>query len=191
MTAESTQAGAAQGGVELLPITAVDRAEAERLLLVADEMPEFGGALPPLAGGPPYGPSLLIRSRSTGVSIGAITIVEMTGYPGVASMSIYMLPGGRAMGRATGQAYVPAVDFAFACGARVIHHEVLAFNQPMLALLHHLEVPEVARLRRHGYAAGRLWDVIVFAFDSATWEAMHARRPRLSRILRTGTDPAR
>lgn len=109
--------------------------------------------------------------------VGALDVVELPGYPGVANISIFT-DMDRARGGIALEAYALVVDAAFGQGARLIHHEVLSINRPIQRVLRGIGVQPSARLRDHAYVAGRWWDVLVFSYAAAHWGEVLARFPR-------------
>ena len=109
--------------------------------------------------------------------VGAVDAQTLPGYPGVVNVSLFVdedrAPGGAAL-----EAYGVRVSQLFEQGARRIHQEVLVLNRPIRRLLRGLGFAPEAVLREHGWAAGRFWDVEVFSFDRAGWEALLGRFPR-------------
>ena len=77
------------------------------------------------------------------------------------------------------EAFAMYVARMFEAGARLVHLEVLAFNRPVLRMLARIGVAEQARLRDQVYAAGRFWDVLVFAFDADQYRQIWTRYARM------------
>jgi RimJ/RimL family protein N-acetyltransferase len=77
------------------------------------------------------------------------------------------------------EAFAIYVARVFEAGARIVHLEVLSFNRPVLRMLARIGVKEQARLRDQVYAAGRFWDVLVFAFDAAQYSEIWKRYSRM------------
>lgn len=136
---------------------------------------DWARSLHPAMGGwmtrpPRPGPGMMgIRDQRDGAVIGVLDAVEMTGYPGVVSVSVYTDPARRRAGTAL-EAYALFVTWLFEHGARLIHHEVLELNHPIQRILRGIGVPPSARFRHHAYAAGQFWDVLVYSFDAACWD---------------------
>lgn len=164
--------------VSLEPLSPANRPETRRLYAVRQRTPNLGGA-----GGrrdtlKAFGPAVLIRARSTGIAIGLVENGEMIGYPGVAVVLIFMDPKSARPGLAF-EAFAMYVAHVFESGARLVHLEVLEFNEPVLRILRRLGLEEQARLRDQVYAGGRFWDVAVFAFDAVQWAQMWNRFARI------------
>lgn len=171
--------GLAGHWVSLEPLSPLNRPELERLELARALVPQMGGPHPLEPVPRCFGPSMAIRANATGEVVGVIENGEMRGYPGVAVLVIFV-DESRARPGCALEAYALYVHRLFRFGARLVHLEVLSFNRAVLGLLRKVGVPVQVRLREHVYAAGRFWDLLVFAFDEADWERQVARfRPRL------------
>lgn len=132
----------------------------------------------------------LFRARSTGELLGVLEAAFLPGYPDVANVSIFTDTAVAAPGWAM-DAYGLHVALLFERGARLVHHEVLELNRPIQRILRGIGVEPSARYREHAYAAGRLWDVIVYSYDRAHWEGVLARfgRRRVGRPLAPPVGP--
>ena len=137
--------------------------------------PVMGGWIHRPAPGP--GTAVLRPPDGRDEIVGAIDVVELPGYPGVANVSIFT-DMDRARGGMALEAYALVVDAAFAQGARLVHHEVLSINRPIQRVLRGIGVAPSARLRDHAYVAGRWWDVLVFSYAQAHWRDVLERFPR-------------
>ncbi|HXC78247.1 MAG TPA: GNAT family protein [Candidatus Acidoferrum sp.] len=157
--------------VSLETLTHANRAETRRLDAVRQRTPNLGGAGGRLDSLRSFGPPMLIRTRSTGLAIGLVENGEMIGYPGVAVVLIFVDQEAARPGMAL-EAFVIYVNRVFDHGARLVHLEVLAFNEPVLRMLRRRGLKEQARLRDQVYSGGRFWDVAVFAFDAAQFAEM-------------------
>jgi len=120
---------------------------------------------------------MLIRANADGAAIGVIENGQMSGYPGVAVVLIFVDESVARPGVAM-EAFAIYVARVFAAGARLVHIEVLEFNTPVLRMLARIGVDQQARLRHQAYAAGRFWDVLVFAFDAEKFENIVSRYAR-------------
>jgi hypothetical protein len=169
--------------VTLEPVSAANRAEVRRLDAIRQRTPNLGGAPGRRDVQKSFGPAMLIRANGTfGEAFGLVENGEMTGYPGVALVLIFVDPD-RARPGVAMEAFAMYLGQVFALGARLIHVEVVAFNEPVLRMLRRIGVDEQARLRDQMYSGGRFWDVLVFAFDS---EQFNDIRSRYARILPGG-----
>jgi RimJ/RimL family protein N-acetyltransferase len=149
--------------------------------------PVMGGWVHRPALGPGPGTAVL-RPIDGEVIVGALDVVELPGYPGVANVSIFT-DMDRARGGMALEAYALVVDAAFAQGARLIHHEVLSLNRPIQRVLRGIGVEPSARLRDHAYVAGRWWDVLVFSYPEAHWRRVLERFPRNPLVPRATDQP--
>ena len=118
--------------------------------------------------------TMVFRSRRTGEALGVLDAVPLTGYPGVCNVSVFTDEAVAGAGLAI-DAYGIYVTALFASGVRLIHHEVFEFNRPIRRILSAAGVESSARLREHGYAAGRWWDVLVYSYDEPHWRGVQAR----------------
>ena len=118
----------------------------------------------------------LVRSVATDEIIAVLDAMPLAGYSGVANVSIYA-DATRARGAWALDGYWQLVVRLFDEGVRLIHHEVLELNRPLQRVLRAIGVEPSARLRDHAYAAGRFWDVYVYAYDKPTLDAL-AKRAR-------------
>ena len=132
------------------------------------ENPALGGAfVRPLPTSPLS--TMLVRERESGRPLGVLDALPLTGYPGVANVTMVFSGDTRRSVLAI-NAYGVFVAALFAHGVRIVHHEVLEFNTPVQRLLARGPLLEpTARLRDHAYAAGRWWDVLVYSFDAEHW----------------------
>lgn len=119
----------------------------------------------------------LIRPASTPDPVGVLDAQPLPGYDDVVNLSIYT-DTAQARGGVALEAYGLYVESLFTQGARLIHHEILALNAPILRVLRGIRLQPTARLREHAYAAGRWWDVLVFSYDETHWRSTLDRLPR-------------
>lgn len=111
-------------------------------------------------------PPMLIRDLRTGQAVGT---VDNHSQPGaICVVEIYMDLDRRRAGSGM-EAITLYVSHLFDEGARLVTAEVLAFNSPMIHLLHTLKFEPQARLREHVFVAGRFWDLVVYSWDQAEW----------------------
>ncbi|MGH9086223.1 MAG: GNAT family N-acetyltransferase [Acidimicrobiales bacterium] len=158
--------------VRLSPPTDADRPDLDDLDWRRSLHPGMGGWLVrPIAGDVR---TSLVRSVTDDEPIGVIDVAPLPGYAEVMSVSLYIDPT-RARGGLAFEAYARVVTQLFESGTRLVHHEVLELNRPILRLFRGIGEPPSARLREHAYSAGRLWDVLVFAFDSPRWNHLLGR----------------
>ena len=154
--------------VTLEPLSADNAVQVAQLGRHRELMAQMGGAQerrdPPRS----FGSPLVVRIVPSGEVVGLMENGEMTGYPGVAVIVVYVDPR-RARPGAALEAYVMYVDYVFASGARVVHIEVMSFNREVLSLLRKAKQEPQARFRDHAYVAGRYWDLVVFGFTRAEW----------------------
>lgn len=136
--------------------------------------PNLGGAPPQRDGSSSFGPAMLIRENRTAMAVGILENSEMAGYPGVAVVLIWVDSSLARAGLAL-EAFAMYVENVFASGARLVHLEVLEFNRPVHRMMARIGVREQARMREHVYAAGRFWDVLVYAFDHQQFKQMSSR----------------
>lgn len=126
---------------------------------------------------PGAGWTMLFRSLKTGAALGVLDAAPLPGYVGVVNVSIFAdtdtSPAGWAM-----EAYILFVAHLFEVGVRLIHHEVLEINKPMLRILRGAGIPSTARLRQHGYAAGRWCDVLIYSYDQMGFQSLLGRFSR-------------
>jgi RimJ/RimL family protein N-acetyltransferase len=113
--------------------------------------------------------TMVVRDQRDGGVVGVIDTAQLPGYVDVASVSVYA-DAARRRGGTTLEAYGLCVTALFEGGARLIHHEVISANRPIQRILRAVGIRETARFRSHAYAAGRLWDVLVYSYDAAHWE---------------------
>ena len=134
---------------------------------------EMGGwfSRPPPA--TPWG-TMLIRTREGGVPIGVIDAMPLPGYPAVFNVSMFVDPEARGTGWAI-DAYGVYISHIFDQGVRLVHHEVLEMNRSVRRIMRGALLEPTARLRDHGYAAGRLWDVLVYSYDRGHWDTVLAK----------------
>jgi len=164
--------------VTLEPFSAANRAEVRRLDVSRQRTPNLGGAAIRLDAMKSFGPAMLIRANTTGEAFGLVENAEMTGYPGVAVVLIFVDPDLARPGVAM-EAFAIYVQHVFASGARLVHIEVVEFNEPVLRMLHRIGVGQQARLRDQMYTGGRFWDVLVFGFDSEQFKMVWSRYARI------------
>lgn len=173
--------------VRLSPATDADRADLDDL--------DWGRSLHPGMGGwlvrPTSGAvrTSIVRTIADDKPIGVIDVAPLPGYAEVMSVSLYIDPA-RARGGLAFEAYARVVTQLFESGTRLVHHEVLDLNRPILRLLRGIGVPPSARLREHAYSAGRLWDVLVFAFDSPRWDQLLGHLVPRNPVRRAPSDTA-
>jgi RimJ/RimL family protein N-acetyltransferase len=117
---------------------------------------------------------MVIRANATGEAFGLVENGEMVGYPGVAVVLIFV-DSAKARPGVAMEAFAMYVQHVFASGARLVHFEVVAFNEPVLRMLRRIGVNEQARLRDQMYTGGRFWDVQVFAFDAEQFKGIVSR----------------
>ena len=163
--------------VTLEPVTTSDGAELTDLERRRQLLPGLGGPYhtPNLASR--YLPAMAVRDNQNGRMIGLLETGELIGYPGVAVMLVYVDPElarpGVAM-EATG-IYSPMI---FDSGAAILHIEVLSFNSASNRIFQKRQREPQARLRQHIYVAGRFWDLLIYSFDRADWDALMAKLKR-------------
>jgi RimJ/RimL family protein N-acetyltransferase len=162
--------------------TAAHAAELENLDWLRSLHPAMAGPAmrSPIA---PLDTAYLVRSATDGTIVSVIDAAEVSGYSGVANVSIYtdtnLARGGWAL-----EAYTLFVAWLFDNGARLVHHEVLELNKPVQRILRFIGVKPSARYRDHAYAAGRHWDVLVYAYDKAHFDHLMARvLPRVGELV--------
>ena len=155
------------------------------------QRPEMGGwsrRQPPMA---PWA-TQLFRSNVSGRVVGVLDAFALSGYPGVVNVSIFTDTAVASPGVAI-DAYGLFVGMLFDRGIRLVHHEVLEFNRPILRILRGIHVEPSARYREHAYVAGRFWDVLLFSFDRGHLQGvLHqfrhrrvARPPKVHRAVAT------
>ena len=166
------------GWVTLQPAGPGDRAELERLNLVRHRTPNLGGAAVRSDVPSPFGPPMLIRENRSQACVGVIEAGEMSGYPGVAVVLV-MVDTARARPGAALEAFAMFVAHVFRSGARLVHMEVLASNDPVVRILGRLGLREQARLRDQVYSGGRFCDVLVYAFEAEEFARMWGRYERI------------
>ena len=172
-------AGAVVGSwVTLEPFSAANRAEVRQLELIRQRTPNLGGAGRRPDALKTFGPAMLIRANATGEALGLVENGEMTGYPGVAVVLIFV-DTSRARPGVAMEAFAMYVEHVFACGARLVHLEVVAFNEPVLRMVRRIGVSAQARMRDQMYTGGRFWDLLVFGFDAAQYRQIVSRYARM------------
>jgi RimJ/RimL family protein N-acetyltransferase len=134
------------------------------------ELAEMGGWFSRPAPIAPWG-TMLIRSNATGAAVGVIDAMPLPGYPGAMNVSQFMDMGVARSGWAI-DAYGMYITHLFDRGVRLVHHEVLEMNTAVHRMMRGAELEPSARLRQHGYAAGRLWDVFVYSYDREHWQTV-------------------
>ena len=164
--------------VTLEPLSEGNQLEASRIEAVRQRTPNLGGAPGRRDFTRSFGPAMLIRAKADGAAVGLVENGHMIGYPGVAVVLIFVDPSLARPGIAM-EAFAMYVARVFEAGARLVHLEVLAFNRPVLRMLARIGVAEQARLRDQVYAAGRFWDVLVFAFDADQYRQIWTRYARM------------
>jgi len=164
--------------VTLEAITDANRGEAAALYRIRQRTPNLGGAAGRVNGLKSFGPAMLIRANRGGEALGLVENGEMMGYSGVAVVLIFV-DQERARPGVAMEAFAMYVSHVFESGARLVHVEVLAFNEPVLRMLRRIGVNEQARLRDQMYTGGRYWDVVVFAFDAVQFKEIWSRYARI------------
>jgi hypothetical protein len=164
--------------VTLEPLSGANRAEVRRLDAIRQRTPNLGGAAGRRDAVKSFAPAMLIRASGTGEAFGLVENGEMIGYAGVAVVLIFVDPKRARPGIAM-EAFAMYVAHVFACGARLVHLEVVAFNEPVLRMLRRIGVGEQVRLRDQMYTGGRFWDVLVFAFDAEQFKDIWSRYARI------------
>ena len=112
------------------------------------------------------GSTVVFRSKESGAAIGVLDAMPLPGYPGVINVSLFTDVAGAGLAI---DAYALFATGLFDGGVRLIHHEVFEFNRPIRRILTGIGLAPTARLREHGFAAGRTWDVLVYSFDHPHW----------------------
>jgi RimJ/RimL family protein N-acetyltransferase len=128
----------------------------------------------PLTGGRLGATTFVARPIGGGSVVAILDAVDILGYPGVRNVSIYA-DRERTAGPIALEAYGRFVLHQLDAGARLIHHEVLALNQPVHRLFRGLGLEATARLRDHAYVAGRHWDVLVYSYGRDQLDSILAR----------------
>lgn len=163
--------------VSIAPATEHDLVEIADLDWRRSLHPAMGGWWARPSGAPGPGTVVLRRGDAPdGEIVGTLDARELLGYPGVINLSMFT-DDSRARGGMALEGYALTVDTLFAQGARLIHHEVITLNRPILRLMRALRIERTAHLREHAYAAGRWWDVAVFSFDREVWRSILDRMP--------------
>jgi RimJ/RimL family protein N-acetyltransferase len=152
---------------------AENQEEIEELDQKRSQRPEMGGWFSRPAPVAPWA-TVVIRSKATGVPVGVIDATPLPGYPGVVNVSQFMDMRAARTGWAI-DAYGLYITHLFDLGVRLVHHEVLEMNTPVHRMMRGAQLEASARLRDHGYAAGRLWDVLVYSYDHEHWQTVLAR----------------
>jgi hypothetical protein len=160
--------------VTLEPISRLNAADVRRLDAARERTPNLGGAVGRRDTLKSFGSAMVIRANRTGDAFGLVENGEMVGYPGVAVVLIYADPDLARPGVAM-EAFAMYIKHVFASGARLVHIEVVAFNEPVLRMLRRIGVNEQARLRDQMYTGGRFWDVQIFAFDAEQFKGIWSR----------------
>jgi RimJ/RimL family protein N-acetyltransferase len=109
----------------------------------------------------------------------------MSGYPGVAVVTIFVDPD-RARAGVAMEAFAIYVGHVFDLGARLVHFEVLESNAGVLKMFRSIGAAASARMREHLYAGGGFHDVLVF---SMTRDQFERARARFSSMLPGGERP--
>jgi hypothetical protein len=164
--------------VALEPLSPSNRSDVRRLDLIKQRTPNLGGVAVRREASKSFGPAMLIRATATEEALGLVENGEMTGYPGVAVVLIFVDTGRARPGMAM-EAFAIYVRNVFASGARLVHIEVIEFNEPVLRMLHRIGVGQQARLRHQMYTGGRFWDVLMFGFDAEQFKAIWSRYARI------------
>jgi RimJ/RimL family protein N-acetyltransferase len=160
--------------VSLVPLEEADWRDASHLEDIRRRTPHLGSASGRADVSRRFGPAMVISDRRSGVAFGLIENGEMSGYPGVAVVVIFVDQSLARPGVAM-EAFALYVAQVFEAGAALVHLEVLEFNSPVLRMLSRIGLTAQARLREHLYVSGRFWDVLVFAFDRPRFEQITAR----------------
>jgi hypothetical protein len=108
------------GWVNLEPVTSAHGEEIAGLELVRRRSPNLGGATASSLRRPGFGVPMLIRERRGGQAIGIVENHRMTGYPGVAVVTIFVDPD-RARAGVAMEAFAIYVQHVFDSGARLVH----------------------------------------------------------------------
>lgn len=163
--------------VTLEPFSPANKSEVGLLDAIRQRTPNLGGAgrRDALKS---FGPAMVIRANGSGEAFGLVENGEMIGYPGVAVVLIFV-DHARARPGLAMEAFAMYVANVFASGARLVHLEVVAFNEPVLRMLRRIGVNEQARLRDQMYTGGRFWDVLVYAFDAEQFKQIWSRYARI------------
>ena len=164
--------------ISLEPLAEVDWRDVARLDEVRRRTPNLGGVPGRGDVSRRFGPAMVIRDRTSGGVIGLVENGEMTGYPGVAVVVIFVDQSLARPGVAM-EAFAIYLRAVFEAGAALVHVEVLEFNTPVLRMLARIGLSPQARLREHVYSSGRFWDVLVFAFDRNQFEQIQGRYARI------------
>jgi hypothetical protein len=163
--------------VALEVVSPENQGEVSTLDVIRQRTPNLGGAAGRRSELKSFAPAMVIRSRASGEALGLIENGEMIGYPGVAVVLIFVDQDRARPGFAL-EAFALYLAHVFASGARLVHVEVLAFNEAVLRMLRRIGVSEQARLRDQIYSGGRYWDVVVFAFDAIQFNSVLDRYRR-------------
>jgi hypothetical protein len=169
--------------VYLQPATAESIDQLSEFDWARSALAEMGGWFrrpPPIA---PWGTMLYYDVRN-GRPAGVVDAAILPGYPGVANLSIFC-DAEAAPGLAM-HAYALFVELLFQQGFRLIHHEVLEFNQAVLGILKGIAVEPSARYREHAFTAGRLWDVVIYSYDETHFRQAFRRFERRVRAPAVG-----
>lgn len=175
----------AGGWVNLEPLTSAHSDEVESLELVRRRTPNLGGATASSLRRPGFGLPMLIRERRGGQAVGIVENHRMTGYPGVAVVTIFVDPAQARPGVAM-EAFAIYLRHVFDSGARLVHFEVLDSNAGVLRMLRTIGAAASARMREHLYVGGSFHDVLVF---SLTRQQFELARARYSSMLPGGDRP--
>jgi hypothetical protein len=174
-----SQADALVGSwVALEPFSPTNQTEVRQLDIIKQRTPNLGGVALRRDALKSFGPAMLIRATATGEALGLVENGEMTGYPGVAVVLIFV-DTARARPGVAMEAFAIYVGHVFACGARLVHLEVVAFNEPVLRMLRRIGVSPQARMRDQMYTGGRFWDVLLFGFDAVRYKEILSRYARV------------
>jgi len=121
--------------------------------------------------------TMLFYEAETDQLLGVLDAGLLPGYPGVVNLSIFTDSQFARPGLAL-HAYGLYVEMLFNGGVRLVHHEVLEFNLAVRGILRRIGVEPSARYREHAFAAGRLRDVLIYAYDQEHFQREFARYDR-------------
>ena len=122
--------------------------------------------------------TLVARSLRDGKVVGTVDARAVPGHDEVVNLVLFFDPEIARPGLAM-EAFSVAVPYLLDRGVRIVHQEVLACNLPMLRILRRAGIEEQAAFREHAFAAGRFWDVHVFAMDREGFMRMASRLQRV------------
>lgn len=167
--------------VRLEPVDDSNRDELAELDWKRSQLPAMGGWFVRPDPVTPWA-TMLIRGKESGQVAGVIEASPLPGYPGVANVSQFMDAEATRILWAM-DAYGMYITHLFEQGVRLVHHEVLEINRPVQRLMKGIKLEPTARMRQHGYAAGQLWDVLVYSYGAAHWQTVLAKFPRRGRAV--------